>query len=239
MLCYKKYNLYFQGQCTAGSLPVTRVKEGPGPPPSLQYQCPQACRSAKEQQQQQQKISAHNNNNNIRSTNKNNKNNIMEITGNKKQECLSYLGEANEFSPEKLCKSHGDIKKFESLKIENLKSYRLKHCCERDVLSSLTNENYNLVINDGKRKFSEADCIRVLKDLIETDQLASRITCELTEILVRYDCKQPYSLIHQCEDCRVSALFVIININYNNKNGEKTIQSNPIKEKGKIEKICI
>ncbi|KAL1374931.1 hypothetical protein pipiens_017805, partial [Culex pipiens pipiens] len=47
-----------------------------------------------------------------------------------------------------------------------------------------------------------SDCERMLGDLLETDSLAARITCEFTEVLVRYDCGQPYSIIHHCEDCR-------------------------------------
>uniref|UniRef100_A0A182N9E3 Uncharacterized protein n=1 Tax=Anopheles dirus TaxID=7168 RepID=A0A182N9E3_9DIPT len=46
-------------------------------------------------------------------------------------------------------------------------------------------------------------CTGRLAELVETDALAARITCEFTEVLIRYDCGQPYSLIHHCEDCKV------------------------------------
>lgn len=165
---------------------MTRVEEGPGPPQPPPPQCPLSCR----EQQKQQKLQQQHNNNNS----KNNKIKNMEITGNKKQECLSYLGEANEFSPEYLCKRKSSIE-------TQLKNLRLKHCCERDALSALHYQAYLDVI-----KGSESVCIKRIKDLIDTDQLASRITCELTEILTRFDCKKHYSLINHCDDCRVSIL---------------------------------
>uniref|UniRef100_A0A182PIM2 Uncharacterized protein n=1 Tax=Anopheles epiroticus TaxID=199890 RepID=A0A182PIM2_9DIPT len=45
-------------------------------------------------------------------------------------------------------------------------------------------------------------CTGRLTELLETDALAARITCEFTEVLIRYDCGQPYSIIHHCEDCK-------------------------------------
>ncbi|XP_063697816.1 uncharacterized protein LOC134828759 [Culicoides brevitarsis] len=168
-----------QGQCTAGTLPVTRIEEGPGPPQPPPPECPLSCREQKQQKLNQQ----HNNS-------KSNKLKNMEITGIKKQECLSYLGEANEFSPEYLCKRKSSIE-------TQLRNLRLRHCCERDALSALHYQAYLDVI-----KGNESMCVKRIKDLIETDQLASRITCELTEILTRFDCKKPYSLINHCDDCR-------------------------------------
>uniref|UniRef100_A0A8W7PGV7 Uncharacterized protein n=1 Tax=Anopheles coluzzii TaxID=1518534 RepID=A0A8W7PGV7_ANOCL len=46
-------------------------------------------------------------------------------------------------------------------------------------------------------------CTGRLTELLETDALAARITCEFTEVLIRYDCGQPYSIIHHCEDCKM------------------------------------
>ena len=132
---------------------------------------------------------SHNKNN----INKNDKN--TENTINENRECLDYLGE-DEFSPSQLCKkSSSDIE-------TKLKSLRLRHCCERNVLSALHNTAYVDVLTGG------AGCLSILTELLETDALAARITCEFTEILVRYDCGQPYSLVHHCEDCKVSYFFL-------------------------------
>lgn len=133
-----------------------------------------------------------NNNNNISHKYKIKKKDInMENTINENRQCLDYLGE-DEFSPSQLCKkSSSDIE-------TKLKSIRLRHCCERNVLSALHNTAYVDVLNGG------AGCLNILTELLETDALAARITCEFTEILVRYDCGQLYSLIHNCEDCKVS-----------------------------------
>ena len=84
-------------------------------------------------------------------------------------------------------------------KLRNLKRLRLRHCCERDVASALHNEAYEEVLRG-----SPETCMLRLNNLLESDRLAERITCEFTEILVRYDCKQRYSLIHRCGDCKVS-----------------------------------
>lgn len=108
------------------------------------------------------------------------------------RQCLDYLGDNDEYSPSQICKkSSSDIE-------TKLKSIRLRHCCERDVLSALHNEAYVDVLNGG------AGCIKRLDDLVEADSLAARITCEFMEILVRYDCGSRYSLIHHCGDCKVS-----------------------------------
>lgn len=108
------------------------------------------------------------------------------------RQCLDYLGDNDEYSPSQICKkSSSDIE-------TKLKSIRLRHCCERDVLSALHNEAYVDVLNGG------AGCVKRLNDLMEADSLAARITCEFMEILVRYDCGHRYSLIHHCGDCKVS-----------------------------------
>lgn len=120
-----------------------------------------------------------------------------------KQQCLHYLGDRNETSPEHICKSPRDT-------IETkLRSLRLRHCCERTALSALHNEAFNAVLNNGS-----SVCIKTLKDLMETDSLAARITCEFTEILIRYDCRQSYSIIHHCEDCKVSHINIRNLIDY-------------------------
>lgn len=123
-----------------------------------------------------------------------------------KQQCLDYLGDEKASSPEQICKKS-------SREISNkLRILRLTHCCERNVYSSLHNEGMTAVTNGGK------GCEQVLQKLIDTDALAGRITCGLNEILFRYDCRQVYSIKHQCTGCKVIIaysfmyLFAAINI---------------------------
>lgn len=191
-----------QGSCSAGTLPVAWINEGPGPP-----QCPLSCQHKyhvndrynqnKQNTNKDNKSTnkLNNNNNNFSSKSNNNKNNNginMDNRLNENRQCLDYLGDNDEYSPSQICKkSSSDIE-------TKLKSIRLRHCCERDVLSALHNEAYGDVRNGG------AGCVKRLTDLMEADSLAARITCEFMEILVRYDCGHRYSLIHHCGDCKVS-----------------------------------
>ncbi|CAG9807667.1 unnamed protein product [Chironomus riparius] len=198
-----------QGSCTAGTLPVAWINEGPGPP----MQCPQSCQHNHRYNQNTLKTSNDNkntnnyNNNNNNKINKNNNNNFSNNNNNnmnyndinmenrlkENRQCLDYLGGDNndEYSPSKICnvKSSSDIE-------TKLKSIRLRHCCERDVASALHNDAYIDVLNGG------AACKMRLNELIEADSLAERLTCEFMEILVRYDCVSRYSLIHRCGDCK-------------------------------------
>lgn len=103
--------------------------------------------------------------------------------------CLDCLGDSKQTRPEQICRS-ANIK-------QELQRLRLRHCCERDVYTALHGKALAEVLSGG------AACERHLQDLIQTDALATRITCEFTEILVRYDCRQMYSIIHHCEDCKV------------------------------------
>ncbi|XP_065089590.1 uncharacterized protein LOC135710824 [Ochlerotatus camptorhynchus] len=114
----------------------------------------------------------------------------MENRLNDKQQCLDYLGDNEELSPAQICK-----KSSQSIETK-LKTLRLRHCCERTVGSALHNEAYARVLRGG------SECVRMLSDLLETDALAARLTCEFTEVLVRYDCGQKYSIIHRCDDCK-------------------------------------
>lgn len=178
-----------QGSCSAGTLPVSWIDEGPGPP-----QCPQSCQHKYHVngRYNQNSLKTNNNNNNNNSNNKNNNGINMENRLYENRQCLDYLGDNDEYSPSQICKkSSSDIE-------TKLKSIRLRHCCERDVLSALHNEAYFDVLNGG------AGCVRRLTDLVEADSLAARITCEFMEILVRYDCGHRYSMIHHCGDCKVS-----------------------------------
>jgi hypothetical protein len=117
-------------------------------------------------------------------------NNNMEYRINDKP-CLSYLGDADGTSPATICK-----KSSHEIAVQ-LQTLRLRHCCERNIISALNIDIFNATLNGG------AACEVHLKQIEETDTLAARITCEFTEVLVRYDCGQPYSLIHHCEDCKV------------------------------------
>ncbi|EDW01663.1 GH21564 [Drosophila grimshawi] len=107
------------------------------------------------------------------------------------QQCLDYLGDAAETSPQHLCglRSPGQL-------LARLRTLRLRHCCERSVFSALHTLALNATLSDRN------DCIRLLSDLLDVDALANRITCELAEILFRFDCRQVYSLVNQCDDCK-------------------------------------
>lgn len=104
--------------------------------------------------------------------------------------CLDTLGDSQATRPDHICRS-GNIKR-------ELQRIRLKHCCERTLYTALHSTALEQVMAGGK------ECVLRLTDLMDTDALATRITCEFTEILVRYDCRQKYSIIHHCEDCKVS-----------------------------------
>jgi hypothetical protein len=182
---------------------VAWINEGPGPPP----QCPQPCppkyhvndpNNQNTLKKDKSSNKYNNNNNNFSShpnnDNRNNNGINMENRLHENRQCLEYLGDNDEYSPSTICK-----KSSSDIDIETkLKSIRLRHCCERDVLSALHNEAYYEVLSRGP------DCIPRLTELMNADILAARITCEFMEILVRYDCGHRYSLIHQCGDCKVS-----------------------------------
>uniref|UniRef100_A0A1I8M2H8 Uncharacterized protein n=1 Tax=Musca domestica TaxID=7370 RepID=A0A1I8M2H8_MUSDO len=108
------------------------------------------------------------------------------------QQCLDYLGDSAETTPTHLCTHLTSPSQL----LAQLRHLRLRNCCERNVYSALHTLALNVTLSGGK------SCIRILEDLIELDALASRITCGLSEILFRFDCRQVYSIIHQCEDCK-------------------------------------
>ncbi|XP_030386405.1 uncharacterized protein LOC115633116 [Scaptodrosophila lebanonensis] len=240
-----------QGQCSAGTLPMAWVDEGPGPPT-----CPRSCA-------EQQPINSNNNNNyyynNKQQTQPNDNkmkyfinNNINTNTNTfnykshtqqatqstsdmadqlieniddrfketimsphpshlraerahadageapqqqqqqqQQQQCLDYLGDAAETSPQHLCSL-----KAPSQLLTRLRQLRLRNCCERSVFSALHTLALNATLSDSE------ECERILGNLLDVDALANRITCELAEILFRFDCRQMYSLINQCDDCK-------------------------------------
>ncbi|KAI8128730.1 hypothetical protein CVS40_1616 [Lucilia cuprina] len=107
------------------------------------------------------------------------------------QQCLEYLGDSDTTMPTHLCHLLTP-----SDRLAQLRHLRLRNCCERNVYSALHTMALNATLSGG------AGCLRVLQDLMDLDALASRITCGLTEILFRFDCRQVYSIIHQCDDCK-------------------------------------
>lgn len=109
-------------------------------------------------------------------------------------QCLDYFGDTDANKPAQLCAAP------KAAIVERLRELRLRHCCERTALSALHNEALADVRAGG------ADCERRLHDLMDADTLAERVTCELNDILVRYDCRQLYSIKHGCLDCKVSDL---------------------------------
>ncbi|KAI9576717.1 hypothetical protein GQX74_010699 [Glossina fuscipes] len=109
----------------------------------------------------------------------------------KQQQCLEYLGDSDKTMPKHLCnlKSPGEL-------LPQLRQLRLKNCCERNVYSALHTLALNITLSGGN------ECEQLLNHIMELDALAARITCGLSNILYRFDCRQVYSIIHQCDDCK-------------------------------------
>lgn len=178
-----------QGSCSTGTFSQSRVDEGPGPP---QYDTITTCELFNRSNNNTK--NSNNNNDSYININNNKKQtlNTMENDHNttKHQQCLDYLGGKRKHSSTVICNNTRN-------QIGNiLTGLRLRHCYERSAISALHGDALNIVQNGGN------ECIRTLNDLIDTDTLANRITCEFNEIIIRYDCRQPYSLIHNCKDCK-------------------------------------
>uniref|UniRef100_A0A1B0DH44 Uncharacterized protein n=1 Tax=Phlebotomus papatasi TaxID=29031 RepID=A0A1B0DH44_PHLPP len=108
------------GQCSAGTLPVAWVDEGPGPP-----RCPPPCATVTTMDKM---------------SNEYNKVN-MESRFDKQQQCLDYIGDNEESSPAQICKkSSRDIE-------TKLRALRLRHCCERSAISALHSQALEDVLN--------------------------------------------------------------------------------------------
>lgn len=107
------------------------------------------------------------------------------------QQCLEYFGDTDKTRPRHLC-THSTAEL-----LNRLRSLRLRHCCERSALGAIHNEALDTVLRGG------AQCVQTLTDLLEADSLAERVTCEMNDILLRYDCRQLYSIKHGCRDCKV------------------------------------
>lgn len=77
---------------------------------------------------------------------------------------------------------------------------RLRHCCELPAINALAPGKggpLEDVLNGGQK------CIDALDKLLIVDALAARLHCEFQEVLARYDCGTPYSVIHNCTHCKV------------------------------------
>lgn len=250
-----------QGECSAGSLPVPTVSEGPGPPV-----CPESCDTMRRREKSTSTSSRNNNNYNSNTPSQHTK--LHTMSGGSKssssssfstssvveallgalrldgslrrletpddetmrqlqegedeqqqqphqqQQCLDYFGDTEANSPAQVCATAAITTKTTTTStsssshkttptdiISRLRHLRLRHCCERTVLSALHNDALAQVRRGG------ADCVRTLSDLLQADALADRITCEMNDILLRYDCRQTYSIKHGCLDCKVSDLY--------------------------------
>ncbi|KAI5632525.1 hypothetical protein NE865_14745 [Phthorimaea operculella] len=79
-----------------------------------------------------------------------------------------------------------------------LAQLRMRACCERSPASAL---------DRGARADVQAggtSCEQTLYDLLRLDDMVARVHCDFSDILVRYDCEQTYS-VHTCYKCQVSA----------------------------------
>ncbi|XP_024872538.1 uncharacterized protein LOC112455069 [Temnothorax curvispinosus] len=110
-----------------------------------------------------------------------------------KEQCLLYLEE-----------SHKKIICQKNKKTRNtdlLRRLRLRHCCEHAVFNALAPGGPLGVLENVLEGNDE--CNNVLDKLLQVDALAARLHCEFEEVLQRYDCAQPYSVIHNCTHCKV------------------------------------
>uniref|UniRef100_A0A1A9VT81 Uncharacterized protein n=1 Tax=Glossina austeni TaxID=7395 RepID=A0A1A9VT81_GLOAU len=127
----------------------------------------------------------------------------------KQQQCLEYLGDSDKTMPKHLCnlKSPGEL-------LSQLRQLRLKNCCERNVYSALHTLALNITLSGGN------ECEQLLNHIMELDALAARITCGLSNILYRFDCRQIYSIIHQCDDCKLRMHLKYLEIYVESHRGE-------------------
>lgn len=129
------------------------------------------------------------NNSNQKNKHKNN------VDTNNSTQCLEYL---QELHIEEVC---GD-KKYPDSKSrrDKLRGLRMRHCCEHAVDSALPEAAF-----DGG-----SVCKKHLESLFQVDQIASRLSCNHADLLVRYDCSQNFSIAHDCQDCKVKFLFYVL-----------------------------
>lgn len=117
-----------------------------------------------------------------------------------REQCLLYLEESHKG---KICgddsgRSTSNLSRKD--RYEFVSKLRLRNCCEQAVVNALAPGKNGLledVLNGGRK------CADTLDKLLSVDALAARLHCEFEEVLARYDCAQPYSVIHNCTHCKV------------------------------------
>lgn len=115
----------------------------------------------------------------------------------KNEQCLLYLEESHK---KIICQKKEERNDL----LRRLRRLRLRHCCEHTVFNALApGEGSPLenVLSGGEK------CDETLDKLLLVDALAARLHCEFEEVLARYDCAQPYSVIHNCTHCKVRGQF--------------------------------
>ncbi|XP_029670355.1 uncharacterized protein LOC115239785 [Formica exsecta] len=117
-----------------------------------------------------------------------------------REQCLLYLEESHKG---KICRDDsGRSTPNFSLRKDRYRfvsRLRLRHCCEQAVVNALApgkDGPLEDVLNGGQK------CADTLDKLLIIDALAARLHCEFEEVLARYDCAQPYSVIHNCTHCK-------------------------------------
>lgn len=118
-------------------------------------------------------------------------------------QCLFYLEESHK---QDICRkdfAQSSLLSFSTSR-ENrywfLSGLRLRHCCEHAVINALAPGDggpLEDVLNGSPR------CLNALEKILSVDALAARLHCEFEEVLARYDCRQSYSVIHNCTHCKV------------------------------------
>lgn len=119
-----------------------------------------------------------------------------------REQCLLYLEESHKG---KICGDDSGRSSTPNFSLRRdryrfMSRLRLRHCCEQAVVNALApgkDGPLEDVLNGGQK------CVDVLDKLLIVDALAARLHCEFEEVLARYDCAQPYSVIHNCTHCKV------------------------------------
>ncbi|XP_011869424.1 PREDICTED: uncharacterized protein LOC105562886 [Vollenhovia emeryi] len=112
----------------------------------------------------------------------------------KKEQCLLYLEESDK---KIICQTKREDRK--NTPSDLLLRLRLRHCCEHPVFNALAPGKDGPLENVLK---GGDECNNTLDKLLLVDALAARLLCEFEEVLARYDCAQPYSVIHNCTHCK-------------------------------------
>jgi len=102
------------------------------------------------------------------------------------KQCLHFLQESHK---DELC----DRDLSPGRRRTALANLRLRHCCEHRVAEALPEAAYH----------DTQTCRLHLQELLETDDLAYQASCSHSDLLLRYDCAQNYSIAFNCEHCKV------------------------------------